>query len=106
MIFRGCTRMTVMRLLSFFAILSIFVPSAHAQWLIEESNTTANLSGIHNVGGGIVWASGSQGTGPAHHQWWQNVAALRYTTKRRQTRFPWHPGVRREYRHRHVQRPR
>jgi hypothetical protein len=29
--------------------LALFAHSAHAQWVIQESNTTANLSGIHNV---------------------------------------------------------
>ncbi len=38
------------------------VPCAHAQWLIQRSNTSASLRGIHNVGGGVAWASGSQGT--------------------------------------------
>src|SRR5271156_6997854 len=33
-----------------------------AQWDIEESHTTASLRGIHNVGGGVAWASGSNGT--------------------------------------------
>jgi photosystem II stability/assembly factor-like uncharacterized protein len=35
---------------------------AYAQWDIEESHTTASLRGIHNVGGGVAWASGSNGT--------------------------------------------
>jgi photosystem II stability/assembly factor-like uncharacterized protein len=35
---------------------------AHAQWEIEESHTTASLRGIHNVGGGVAWASGTNGT--------------------------------------------
>src|SRR3979409_871333 len=30
-----------------------------AQWDIEESHTTASLRGIHNVGGGVAWASGT-----------------------------------------------
>ena len=33
-----------------------------AQWDIEDSNTTASLRGIHNVGGGVAWASGTNGT--------------------------------------------
>ena len=33
-----------------------------AQWDIEESHTTASLRGIHNVGGGVAWASGAHGT--------------------------------------------
>ena len=35
---------------------------AKAQWDIEESHTTASLRGIHNVGGGVAWASGTEGT--------------------------------------------
>jgi hypothetical protein len=34
----------------------------HAQWDIEESHTTASLRGIHTVGGGVAWASGTNGT--------------------------------------------
>jgi photosystem II stability/assembly factor-like uncharacterized protein len=34
----------------------------HAQWDIEDSHTTASLRGIHNVGGGVAWASGTNGT--------------------------------------------
>src|ERR1700722_8817235 len=34
----------------------------HAQWEIESSNTTADLRGIHSVGGGVAWASGTNGT--------------------------------------------
>ncbi len=35
---------------------------AHAQWVIQQSHTTTSLRGIHNAGGGVVWASGSEGT--------------------------------------------
>jgi photosystem II stability/assembly factor-like uncharacterized protein len=33
-----------------------------AQFDIEDSHTTASLRGIHNVGGGVAWASGTNGT--------------------------------------------
>src|ERR1700733_5434712 len=33
-----------------------------AQWDIEDSHTTASLRGIHNVGAGVAWASGTNGT--------------------------------------------
>lgn len=33
-----------------------------AQWTIENSNTTADLRGIDNVGAGVAWASGTNGT--------------------------------------------
>ena len=35
---------------------------AHAQWQLENSGTTADLRGIDNVGGGVAWASGTNGT--------------------------------------------
>jgi photosystem II stability/assembly factor-like uncharacterized protein len=35
---------------------------AHAQWEIETSNTTADLRGIHSIGNGVAWASGTKGT--------------------------------------------
>jgi photosystem II stability/assembly factor-like uncharacterized protein len=33
-----------------------------AQWQMENSGTTADLRGIDNVGGGVAWASGTNGT--------------------------------------------
>ncbi len=36
--------------------------AARAQWQMQESNTTADLRGIDNVGGGVAWASGTSGT--------------------------------------------
>src|ERR1700753_3818849 len=33
-----------------------------AQFDLEDSNSTASLRGIHNVGGGVAWASGTNGT--------------------------------------------
>jgi hypothetical protein len=50
---------TLLRLL---AILLAATLTAQAQWDIEESHTTASLRGIHNVGGGVAWASGTHGT--------------------------------------------
>jgi photosystem II stability/assembly factor-like uncharacterized protein len=44
------------------AIMSVVLTPAQAQWTIQQSHTTAGLRGIHNVGGGVVWASGTQGT--------------------------------------------
>ncbi len=37
-------------------------PAAHAQFQIQTSYTTADLRGIHNVGNGVAWASGTNGT--------------------------------------------
>jgi photosystem II stability/assembly factor-like uncharacterized protein len=34
----------------------------YAQWDIEDSHSTASLRGIHNAGGGVAWASGTNGT--------------------------------------------
>ncbi|HMG87086.1 MAG TPA: hypothetical protein VK574_15240 [Terracidiphilus sp.] len=36
--------------------------SSHAQFTLQTSNTTADLRGIHNVGNGVAWASGTNGT--------------------------------------------
>jgi photosystem II stability/assembly factor-like uncharacterized protein len=44
------------------ATLTIASTCAQAQWEIEDSHTTASLRGIHNVGGGVAWASGTGGT--------------------------------------------
>jgi photosystem II stability/assembly factor-like uncharacterized protein len=47
----------------FLLLLTALSPKqTHAQWDIEESHTAASLRGIHNVGGGIAWASGTNGT--------------------------------------------
>jgi photosystem II stability/assembly factor-like uncharacterized protein len=35
---------------------------ACAQWQLQDSHTTADLRGIHNIGGGVAWASGTNGT--------------------------------------------
>ena len=50
----------IMTLILFIATLAPRI--IHAQWDIEESHTTAGLRGIHNVGGGVAWASGTNGT--------------------------------------------
>lgn len=34
---------------------------AHAQWIVQQSHTNADLRGIHTVGGGVAWASGTNG---------------------------------------------
>jgi hypothetical protein len=44
------------------AILIAATLPVQAQWDIQESHTTASLRGIHNVGGGVAWASGTEGT--------------------------------------------
>lgn len=43
--------------------LTLLTPAiAHPQWELQTSNTQASLRGIHNVGGGVAWASGTDGT--------------------------------------------
>ncbi len=49
-------------LLHLILILLTATLTSQAQWDIEESHTTASLRGIHNVGGGVAWASGTNGT--------------------------------------------
>jgi photosystem II stability/assembly factor-like uncharacterized protein len=60
-----------MRALAVFpSLLLIFCGLAFAQdsgqisgpWVMEHSGTTAGLRGIHAVGGGVAWASGTNGT--------------------------------------------
>jgi photosystem II stability/assembly factor-like uncharacterized protein len=46
---------------AFFTMLAAALPG-HAQWTLENSNTTADLRGIHSIGGGVAWASGTDGT--------------------------------------------
>lgn len=42
--------------------LLLAAPSGWAQFLLQDSHTTAGLRGLHTVGHGIVWASGTEGT--------------------------------------------
>jgi len=50
-----------MRLALLLATVSSAIPSC-AQFTMQTSNTTADLRGIHNVGNGVAWASGTHGT--------------------------------------------
>jgi photosystem II stability/assembly factor-like uncharacterized protein len=43
-------------------LLLALTATAHAQWDLQTSNTTASLRGIHALGNGIAWASGTEGT--------------------------------------------
>src|SRR6201998_1637063 len=44
-------------------ILSAALPAYYkTQWDIEDSHTTDGLRGIHSVGNGVAWASGTNGT--------------------------------------------
>ena len=55
-------RVQAMPLLSSYVLLMGAVACTQAQWQMQTSNTTADLRGIHNVGGGVAWASGTNGT--------------------------------------------
>ena len=49
--------------LCFLAVLMVYAtPVVKAQWVIEESHTTSSLRGVHSLGGGVAWASGTDGT--------------------------------------------
>ena len=45
-----------------FAFILAACGAARAQWEMQSSGTTADLRGIDNVGGGVAWASGTNGT--------------------------------------------
>jgi photosystem II stability/assembly factor-like uncharacterized protein len=51
-----------MRLVTLLLLIAATTAHSKAQWEIEDSHTTASLRGIHNVGGGVAWASGTGGT--------------------------------------------
>jgi photosystem II stability/assembly factor-like uncharacterized protein len=42
-------------------LLNVTMGSIQAQWALEDSTTTADLRGIDSVGGGVAWASGTNG---------------------------------------------
>jgi len=37
-------------------------PNASSQWTIQDAHTTADLRGIHAIGNGVAWATGTEGT--------------------------------------------
>ncbi|CAN5447033.1 oxidoreductase [soil metagenome] len=51
-----------MRLLALLLLATLATTAASAQWQIQNSHTTASLRGIHALGNGVAWASGTQGT--------------------------------------------
>jgi photosystem II stability/assembly factor-like uncharacterized protein len=51
-----------MRPTIFLLAITLAATQAHAQFDMETSHTTASLRGIHSVGGGVAWASGTDGT--------------------------------------------
>ena len=50
------------KLVTSLAILIFGAGVVRAQWTMQESHTKADLRGIHNVGNGVAWASGTNGT--------------------------------------------
>ncbi len=44
------------------ALLFSMLPCAKGQWTLQSSPATADLRGIDNVGNGVAWASGTNGT--------------------------------------------
>ena len=53
----GCARALLL-----LPLLGFCISEARAQWVIQQSNTTADLRGVKNAGHGVVWASGTGGT--------------------------------------------
>ena len=51
-----------MQRLVLFGLFFAMVTPAVCQFEIQHSGTTASLRGIYSVGGGIAWASGTEGT--------------------------------------------
>ncbi len=65
----GRPRRPIMRFMKFliFAVLAALAAGAQSTgqsgpWELEDSGSTAGLRGVHAVGGGVVWASGTGGT--------------------------------------------
>ena len=50
----------MLRALLFLTLLTTATTSA--QWTLQDAHTTADLRGIDNVGHGVAWASGTDGT--------------------------------------------
>ena len=54
--------MRFMKFLSFAVVATLVAWAQSGPWEKEDSGSSAGLRGIHAVGGGVVWASGSGGT--------------------------------------------
>ncbi len=52
----------MLRRLVLLTFLAASAATSAAQWQLQDAHTTADLRGIDNVGGGVAWASGSDGT--------------------------------------------
>jgi photosystem II stability/assembly factor-like uncharacterized protein len=51
-----------MRSMLLLAAIFFNLATAHAQWQLLDSHSTASFRGVHNVGNGVVWVSGTEGT--------------------------------------------
>jgi photosystem II stability/assembly factor-like uncharacterized protein len=51
-----------MRTILLVALIILTTTSARAQFILQDAHTTASLRGIHSIGNGIAWASGTEGT--------------------------------------------
>jgi photosystem II stability/assembly factor-like uncharacterized protein len=51
-----------MRTILLAALLTLSTTTARAQFILQDSHTTASLRGIHSLGNGVAWASGTEGT--------------------------------------------
>ncbi|WP_263368250.1 YCF48-related protein [Edaphobacter bradus] len=60
--FFACHSAAQRRNLLFVLGLCLLPTTLRAQWDLQDSHTTASLRGIHNAGGGVAWASGTNGT--------------------------------------------
>jgi photosystem II stability/assembly factor-like uncharacterized protein len=58
----GFTLGNVLRMTCLAVLLTTTSWCVQAQWTLQNSNTTADLRGIHSVGNGVAWASGTNGT--------------------------------------------
>jgi photosystem II stability/assembly factor-like uncharacterized protein len=52
----------MLRPLLFLTLLTTTATTTRAQWQLQDAHTPADLRGIVNVGGGVAWASGTDGT--------------------------------------------
>src|SRR6478672_1515308 len=51
-----------MRIILLAALLNFATTATQAQFLLQDSHTTASLRGIHSISNGVAWASGTEGT--------------------------------------------
>ena len=50
------------RLICVVVVMLTAVGAGYGQWQMQQSNSSANLRGIHSVNGTVAWASGTEGT--------------------------------------------